>query len=103
MDSLATFGMLSSLLTETASYSGKCDGCGASRGAIMKLSLGRDFSAGCMTGSRRSDTSPKWYCDAVQSKRLQRDFRDIQMEFARLRKGEPPPLTSPSKASSYAG
>ena len=82
------------LLTETASYSGKCDGCGASGVPIMKLSLGRDFFGRVYDRlSPNADTSPKWYCDACSvEKNLQRDFRDIQMEFARLRKGDPSAL-----------
>jgi len=78
------------LLTETSSYSGKCDGCGATGVPIMKLSLGRDFFGRVYDRlSPNADMSPKWYCDACSvEKNLQRDFRDIQMEFGKLRKGD---------------
>ena len=82
------------LLTETASYSGKCDGCGASGVPIMKLSLGRDFFGRAYDRlSPNADMSPKWYCDACSvEKNLQRDFRDIQMEFGKLSQGDPSAL-----------
>jgi len=83
------------MLSETTSYGGKCDGCGASDVPIMKLSLGRDFFGRVYDRlSPNTDLSPKWYCDSCSvEKNLQRDFRDIQSEFTKLHTGNASALT----------
>jgi hypothetical protein len=67
----------------------RCDACGADRGPLMKLSLGKDFFGRTYDRlSPSSDTSPKWYCEACSmQKNLQRDFRDIKAEFDKLSAG----------------
>src|SRR5216117_2613789 len=74
----------------TAAPAGKCDGCGATDVPLMKISLGRDFFGRVYDRlSPSADLSPKWYCDRCSvEKNHQRDFRDIQMEFGKLRKGD---------------
>jgi len=73
-----------------ASFAGRCDACGATGVSIMKVSLGRDFFGRAYDRlSPNADLSPKWYCDRCSvEKNLQRDFRDIKGEFAKLGKGE---------------
>ncbi len=65
---------------------GRCDACGADRGPLMKLSLGKDFFGRIYDRlSPSSDTSPKWYCEPCSmQKNLQRDFRDIKAEIDKL-------------------
>ena len=67
----------------------RCDACGADRGPLMKLSLGKDFFGRTYDRlSPSSDVSPKWYCEACSmQKNLQRDFRDIKAEFDKLSAG----------------
>ena len=79
----------------TGSFAGKCDACGASGVPIMKVSLGRDFFGRTYDRlSPNADLSPKWYCDPCSvEKSLQRDFRDIKGEFAKLSKGGTSALT----------
>ena len=69
---------------------GRCDACGADRGQLMKLSLGKDFFGRTYDRlSPSSDQSPKWYCETCSMhKNLQRDFRDIRMEFDKLSSGQ---------------
>jgi hypothetical protein len=61
----------------------------------MKVSLGHDFFGRTYDRlSPNADLSPKWYCDPCSiEKNLQRDFRDIKGEFARLGKGDASALT----------
>lgn len=68
---------------------GRCDACGAERGPLMKLSLGKDFFGRAYDRlSPSSDASPKWYCETCSmQKNLQRDFRDIKAEFDKLSAG----------------
>jgi len=79
----------------TASFAGQCDACGTSGVPIIKVSLGRDFFGRVYDRlSPNADLSPKWYCDPCSvEKNLQRDFRDIKGEFAKLSKGETSALT----------
>jgi hypothetical protein len=79
----------------TTPFAGKCDACGASGVPLMKVSLGRDFFGRTYDRlSPNADLSPKWYCDPCSvEKNLQRDFRDIKGEFAKLSKGEISALT----------
>ena len=82
--------------TDTAvPFAGKCDACGAEGIPLMKVSLGRDFFGRTYDRlSPNADLSPKWYCDPCSvEKNLQRDFRDIKGEFAKLGKGESSALT----------
>lgn len=74
---------------DPAPSAGKCDGCGAADGPLMKISLGRDFFGRVYDRlSPNTDLSPKWYCDGCSvEKNLQRDFRDIKGEFDKLAKG----------------
>ncbi len=75
---------------------GRCDACGADRGPLMKLSLGKDFFGRTYDRlSPSSDASPKWYCEACSmQKNLQRDFRDIKAEFDKLSAGHISALTA---------
>jgi hypothetical protein len=70
---------------------GPCDGCGLSQGPLMKMSLGKDFFGRAYDRLSPSfDQSPKWYCEPCSMhKNLQRDFRDIRVEFEKLSGGEP--------------
>lgn len=56
----------------------------------MKLSLGKDFFGRPYDRlSPSTDQSPKWYCEPCSMmKNLQRDFRDIRIEWEKLSKGE---------------
>ena len=73
-----------------------CDGCGAQTGPLMKLSLGKDFFGRVYDRlSPSTDQSPKWYCEPCSMlKNLQRDFRDIRVEFDKFRKGDTSSLQS---------
>jgi hypothetical protein len=75
---------------------GACDGCGAVQGALVKMSLGKDFFGRAYDRlSPYFDQSPKWYCEACSMhKNLQRDFRDIRAEFDKLAGGQPSELRS---------
>ena len=68
----------------------RCDACGADRGPLMKLSLGKDFFGRTYDRlSPSSDASPKWYCESCSmQKNLQRDFRDIKAEIDKLNSGQ---------------
>ncbi len=68
----------------------RCDACGADRGPLMKLSLGKDFFGRTYDRlSPSSDASPKWYCESCSmQKNLQRDFRDIKAEIDKLHSGQ---------------
>jgi len=68
----------------------RCDACGADRGPLMKLSLGKDFFGRTYDRlSPSSDASPKWYCEPCSmQKNLQRDFRDIKAEIDKLHSGQ---------------
>lgn len=68
----------------------RCDACGADRGPLMKLSLGKDFFGRTYDRlSPSSDASPKWYCEPCSmQKNLQRDFRDIKAEIEKLGSGQ---------------
>jgi hypothetical protein len=74
----------------------RCDACGADRGPLMKLSLGKDFFGRTYDRlSPSSDTSPKWYCESCSmQKNLQRDFRDIKAEIDKLTGGQASTLTA---------
>jgi len=76
--------------TPTSLPAVRCDACGADRGPLMKLSLGKDFFGRTYDRlSPSSDASPKWYCEACSmQKNLQRDFRDIKSEFDKLSAGQ---------------
>ena len=69
---------------------GSCNACGASGTALMKLSLGKDFFGRPYDRlSPSTDQSPKWYCEQCSmQKNLQRDFRDIRVEFDKLSAGQ---------------
>jgi len=75
---------------------GRCDACGADRGPLMKLSLGKDFFGRTYDRlSPSSDLSPKWYCESCSmQKNLQRDFRDIKTEFDKLSSGQTSAMTA---------
>lgn len=75
---------------------GACDGCSAAQGALVKMSLGKDFFGRAYDRLSPSfDQSPKWYCESCSiHKNLQRDFRDIRAEFDKLTAGEPSELLS---------
>lgn len=77
-------------MTTSQASAGRCDACGADRGPLMKLSLGKDFFGRTYDRlSPSSDASPKWYCEGCSmQKNLQRDFRDIKLEFDKLSKGQ---------------
>lgn len=74
----------------------RCDACGADRGPLMKLSLGKDFFGRTYDRlSPASDASPKWYCESCSmQKNLQRDFRDIKAEIDKLNGGQGSALTT---------
>jgi hypothetical protein len=74
----------------------RCDACGADRGPLMKLSLGKDFFGRTYDRlSPSSDASPKWYCEPCSmQKNLQRDFRDIKAEIDKLHSGQGSALTA---------
>lgn len=74
----------------------RCDACGADRGPLMKLSLGKDFFGRTYDRlSPSSDASPKWYCETCSmQKNLQRDFRDIKAEIDKLNSGQGSALTA---------
>ena len=74
----------------------RCDACGADRGPLMKLSLGKDFFGRTYDRlSPSSDASPKWYCESCSlQKNLQRDFRDIKAEIDKLSSGQGSALTA---------
>jgi hypothetical protein len=57
----------------------------------MKVSLGKDFFGRPYDRlSPAFDLNPKWYCGPCSmQKTLQRDFRDIKMEYEKLLAGEP--------------
>lgn len=76
---------------------GSCNACNATGTTLMKLSLGKDFFGRTYDRlSPSSDQSPKWYCESCSMmKNLQRDFRDIRMEFDKLAKGETSALSEP--------
>jgi hypothetical protein len=75
---------------------GACDACGAVQGALVKMSLGKDFFGRAYDRLSPSfDRSPKWYCEACSiHKNLQRDYRDIRAEFDKLAGGQPSELLS---------
>lgn len=77
-------------MTEAGASAGRCDACGADRGRLMKFSLGRDFFGRTYDRlSPSTDQSPKWYCETCSMhKNLQRDFRDIRVEFDKFHAGE---------------
>ena len=87
------------MLKDAAPYGGKCDGCGASEVSLSKVSLGKDYFGRVYDRlSPNADTSPKWYCDPCSmEKNLQRDYRDIQSEFAKLNKAEVSALQQPDQ------
>ena len=72
------------------SASGSCNACGATGNALMKLSLGKDFFGRTYDRlSPSTDQSPKWYCESCSmQKNIQRDFRDILVEFDKLSAGQ---------------
>jgi hypothetical protein len=65
---------------------GSCHACQSSTGSVIKYSLGKDFFGRPYDRlSPSSDQSPKWYCEACSMhKNLQRDFRDIGVEYDKL-------------------
>lgn len=77
----------------------RCDACGADRGPLMKLSLGKDFFGRTYDRlSPSSDASPKWYCESCSmQKNLQRDFRDIKAEIDKLGSGQTSAVTAPDQ------
>jgi hypothetical protein len=77
-------------VADTGVSAGRCDACGADRRQLMKLSLGKDFFGRTYDRlSPSSDQSPKWYCETCSMhKNLQRDFRDIRVEFDKLGAGQ---------------
>ena len=77
----------------------RCDACGADRGPLMKLSLGKDFFGRTYDRlSPSSDASPKWYCESCSmQKNLQRDFRDIKAEIDKLSSGQTSADTAPDQ------
>ncbi len=72
------------------SWNGSCQACGTAGSPLMKLSLGRDFFGRPYDRlSPLSDQNPKWYCShCSMHKNLQRDFRDIRVEFDKLSAGQ---------------
>ncbi len=82
--------------TPTPPPASPCDACGASKGPLLKMSLGRDFFGRVYDRlSPSSDQSPKWYCETCSmQKNLQRDFRDIKAEFDKWQKGQTSELTA---------
>jgi hypothetical protein len=85
--------------TEPQFSAGQCDGCGTQQGPLMKLSMGKDFFGRSYDRlSPSSDQSPKWYCECCSlHKNLQRDFRDIRMEFDKLGAGQRSELSGPEQ------
>jgi hypothetical protein len=77
----------------------RCDACGADRGPLTKLSLGKDFFGRTYDRlSPSSDASPKWYCESCSmQKNLQRDFRDIKAEIDKLGSGQTSAVTAPDQ------
>lgn len=86
-------------VTDAGVSAGRCDACGADRGRLMKLSLGKDFFGRTYDRlSPSSDQSPKWYCETCSMhKNLQRDFRDIRVEFDKLSSGQASELAGPDQ------
>jgi hypothetical protein len=78
---------------------GRCDACASPYGPLVKLSLGRDFFGRAYDRlSPSSDQSPKWYCEACSmQKNLQRDYRDIHLEFEKLAAGQASELSVPAE------
>ena len=76
-----------------------CDGCGAHKGPLMKLSLGKDFFGRPYDRlSPSADQSPKWYCESCSmQKTLQRDYRDIRGEFEKLKQRQGSMLDRPEE------
>jgi hypothetical protein len=76
---------------------GSCNACSTAGTPLMKLSLGKDFFGRTYDRlSPASDQSPKWYCEPCSMvKNLQRDFRDIRVEFDKLAKGQASALSEP--------
>jgi hypothetical protein len=76
---------------------GSCNACHVTGTTLMKLSLGKDFFGRTYDRlSPSSDQSPKWYCESCSMmKNLQRDYRDIRMEFDKLAKGQASALSEP--------
>ena len=76
-----------------------CDGCGAQKGPLMKLSLGKDFFGRPYDRlSPSADQSPKWYCEPCSmQKNLQRDYRDIRGEFEKLKQRDGSMLDRPDE------
>ena len=76
---------------------GSCNACSTAGTPLMKLSLGKDFFGRPYDRlSPASDQSPKWYCEPCSMvKNLQRDFRDIRVEFDKLAKGQASALSEP--------
>jgi hypothetical protein len=72
------------------SWSKTCHACGASSTPLLRLSLGKDFFGRPYNRlSPQSDHNPQWYCASCSmQKNLQRDVRDIQAEFDKLRAGQ---------------
>jgi hypothetical protein len=87
------------MLDDAVRFGGTCDGCGASDVSLMKVSLGKDYFGRVYDRlSPNADATPKWYCDPCSmEKNLQRDYRDIQTEFAKLNKGETSALQQPEQ------
>ena len=85
-----------SLDTDPSFSAGQCDGCGTGQGPLMKLSMGKDFFGRAYDRLSPSfDQSPKWYCERCSlHKNLQRDFRDIRVEFDKLDAGQSSELSS---------
>lgn len=76
---------------------GSCNACNTAGTPLMKLSLGKDFFGRTYDRlSPSSDQSPKWYCELCSMmKNLQRDFRDIRLEFDKLAQGQDSALSEP--------
>ncbi len=72
------------------SWNESCQACETAGGPLTKFSLGKDFFGRPYDRlSPSSDQSPKWYCAPCSiHKNLQRDFRDIRIEFDKLRAGQ---------------
>jgi len=87
------------MLNDAAPFGGNCDGCGVSEVSLTKVSLGKDYFGRAYDRlSPNADVSPKWYCDPCSvEKNLQRDYRDIQSEFAKLNKGNVSALQQPDQ------
>ncbi len=74
--------------------SSACHACGATNKPLMKFSLGKDFFGRPYDRlSPSADQNPQWYCEVCSlHKNLQRDFRDIRLEFEQLGLGHPSEL-----------